>query len=46
MLEALESLHSKKAMVIHRDITPQNILYTKKDYFVLAGFSLARIVPP
>lgn len=46
MLEALEFLHSKDVMVVHRDITPQNILYTKLDNFVLAGFSLARFGIP
>ncbi|ERF71043.1 hypothetical protein EPUS_03323 [Endocarpon pusillum Z07020] len=46
MLEALEYLHSKDVMVVHRDITPQNILYTKVDNFVLAGFSVARFGRP
>jgi hypothetical protein len=44
MLEALVFLHSKKGMIIHRNITPQSILYNQLDCFVLAGFSLARIV--
>jgi Protein kinase domain len=44
MLEALVFLHSKKGMIIHRNITPQHILYNQLDCFVLAGFSLARIV--
>lgn len=42
MLEALNFLHSKNVMVVHRDVTPENILYNKTDDFVLAGFSLAR----
>ncbi len=46
MLEALEFLHSKKVMVVHRDVTPENILYNKTDEFVLAGFSLARYGTP
>lgn len=49
ILEALEFLHSKKAMVVHRDIAPRNILYQRRDQrfqFILAGFSLARIIPP
>ena len=46
MLEALEFLHSKDVMVVHRDITPHNILYTKVDSFVLAGFSIARFGSP
>ena len=45
ILEALKFLHSKNVMVIHRDICPENILYSKTDHFVLAGFSLARIYP-
>lgn len=46
MLEALQFLHSKNVMVVHRDITPENILYDQPDHFILAGFSLARIVFP
>ncbi len=45
MLEALQFLHSKKLMVTHRDICPHNILYSRTDHFVLAGFSLARMYP-
>ncbi|KAF7511317.1 hypothetical protein GJ744_004882 [Endocarpon pusillum] len=46
MLEALDYLHSKNVMVVHRDVTPHNILYTKVDNFVLAGFSAARFGCP
>jgi Protein kinase domain len=45
MLEALEFLHSKSCMIVHRDVSPENILYNVYDHFVLAGFSLARVAP-
>lgn len=45
MLEAVDYLHSKDVMVVHGDIRPHNILYTKVDNFVLAGFSVARFGP-
>lgn len=35
--------------MVHRDIEPRNILYRRQDQrfqFILAGFSLARIIPP
>jgi serine/threonine protein kinase len=46
MLDALAFLHSIHVMVVHRDVTPQNILFNSTDRFVLAGFSLARTGTP
>jgi serine/threonine protein kinase len=45
MLEALAFLHGEDLIIVHRDITPENILYNQIDHFILAGFSLARKMP-
>jgi Protein kinase domain len=46
MLDAVAFLHSMHIMVVNRDINPTNILFSKNDSFILAGFSLARVGIP
>lgn len=46
ILDAVETLHTGKQSLIHRDINPNNVLLGPENNWMLADFSLAKFIMP